>query len=385
MEYLEEFCESDKQREYLRVYREKGSYKRAAKELGISKSAIFGVIKRMKIRAEKKLGAPSLNITHDIPETLDTEGISLYKKAEGNQPAHWLKLKAKKLSPEKLAEAFNELLSDFEPIKLTAPEHTNDDIMTVYPMGDPHIGLLSWHEETGEDYDLEIATNDLRKATKYLVDRSPSSTTALILNLGDFFHSDNMDNRTSRSGNSLDVDGRWYKVLRAGVDVLCEIICAALEKHDKVLVRNMTGNHDDHSAAFLNIAVDKFFSHEPRVSVDLSGAYFWYHTFGKNLIGSTHGNTAKPEKLPQIMAADKPSEWGNADYRYWYTGHIHSRNVIEFSGCVWESFRTLAAKDAWHAGAGYRSGREMNSIVLHKDYGEIGRFTAPIKAIREQS
>ena len=116
----------------------------------------------------------------------------------------------------------------------------------------------------------------------------------------------------------------------------------------------------------------------------MSPSKFWYYKFGKILIGSTHGDTAKPNKLPEIMAADKPSEWGDTDYRYWYTGHIHSRNVIEFSGCVWESFRTLAAKDAWHSGAGYRSGRDMCSILLHKDFGEIGRNTVSVKMISDK-
>jgi len=102
------------------------------------------------------------------------------------------------------------------------------------------------------------------------------------------------------------------------------------------------------------------------------------------LIGSTHGDMAKPDKLPQIMAADKPKEWGSTKHRYWYTGHIHTRNVIESAGCTWESFRTLAAKDAWHSGMGYRSGRDMCCILLHKDFGEVGRNTASLDLIRSQ-
>ena len=84
------------------------------------------------------------------------------------------------------------------------------------------------------------------------------------------------------------------------------------------------------------------------------------------------------------MAADRAEDWGDTEYRYWYTGHIHSKNSMEFPGCTWESFRTLAAKDAWHSAMGYRSGRDMNSITLHKEYGEVGRNTASIKMIRSK-
>jgi hypothetical protein len=38
-----------------------------------------------------------------------------------------------------------------------------------------------------------------------------------------------------------------------------------------------------------------------------------------------------------------------------------------------ETHRTLASTDAWHAGQGYRSEKDMNAIVYHRDHGEIQR------------
>jgi hypothetical protein len=43
-----------------------------------------------------------------------------------------------------------------------------------------------------------------------------------------------------------------------------------------------------------------------------------------------------------------------------------------------ETFRTLAAKDAWHAGKGYRSGRDMYAITHHINHGEIMRTRCDI-------
>jgi hypothetical protein len=52
--------------------------------------------------------------------------------------------------------------------------------------------------------------------------------------------------------------------------------------------------------------------------------------------------------------------------------------VKEYRGGVVEYFRTLAARDAWHAGQGYRAGRDMRLIVMHKDYGEVERHRCDV-------
>jgi hypothetical protein len=79
-----------------------------------------------------------------------------------------------------------------------------------------------------------------------------------------------------------------------------------------------------------------------------------------------------------IMAADEPEKWGETKHRYWYVGHVHHQDVKEYRGGVVEYFRTLAARDAWHAGQGYRAGRDMRLIVHHREFGEIERHRADI-------
>jgi len=51
-------------------------------------------------------------------------------------------------------------------------------------------------------------------------------------------------------------------------------------------------------------------------------------------------------------------------------------------GTLVERFRTLSARDAWHAESGYLAGREMVLIVLHKEFGEVERHTASLKQVR---
>ena len=191
----------------------------------------------------------------------------------------------------------------------------------------------------------------------------------------DWFHADDGDNRTPRGNNPLDVDGRYHKVIQVGFEIAVEMIKAALKKHKKVHWRSAEGNHNTHSAIMLSYYLKAYFKDEERVIVHCSPSMFFYHQFGKNLIGITHGHTAKPANLPGIMATDVPKLWGDSEFRYWYCGHIHHDVVKEMPGCKLETFRTLASKDAWHSAQGYRSGQDLKTITLHKDYGEVSRNT----------
>ena len=133
----------------------------------------------------------------------------------------------------------------------------------------------------------------------------------------------------------------------------------------------------------LGIALDQFFENNPRVQVETQPTTFWYYRFGKVLFGATHGDTCKPDKLPLVMAEDQAQNWGETEYRYWHTGHVHHDIVKEFVGCKFEAHRTLAAKDAWHTSQGYRSKRDMKSITYHKKYGEVSRYTMSIAEVQD--
>ena len=50
-------------------------------------------------------------------------------------------------------------------------------------------------------------------------------------------------------------------------------------------------------------------------------------------------------------------------------------------GVTCESFRTLAAKDAYAAGHGYRAGRDMRCIVHHREHGEVERHRCDVGMI----
>jgi hypothetical protein len=238
--------------------------------------------------------------------------------------------------------------------------------------------MYAWAAEAGEDFDLIAAEKITLGAIDRLVASAPDAETAIVLPLGDLLHANDQTNRTPAHGYQLDVDSRYPKVLSVAIRIIRHVILRALEKHKKVIVRVEPGNHDPQAKWAVAFTLAAHFENNPRVEVDLSPAKFWYYRFGKVLIASTHGDTAKHEALGPIMAADRPEDWGATKHRYWYTGHVHHQSVKEFPGVICESFRTLAAKDAHAAHHGYRAGRDAYCIVHHKEFGEIERHRCDI-------
>lgn len=312
-------------------------------------------------------------------------GVSTLRRNE-NGNLQWIKTGRLQDDPAMFLDLFKAALKERPIARVTrtkSPRIDTKDLLAVYPMGDPHIGLLSWKPETGQNFDTTIAETRLVGAVDHLVEVAPACEQALIINLGDFFHADNSQGVTMRSGHVLDVDGRWARVLAVGLRIMHRCIDRALQKHKRVRVICEIGNHDDHSSIMMALALNERYRNEPRVEIDTSPAAFHWHEFGRVLIGTTHGNGPKLDKLGGIMAHDQAEAWGRTLHRYWYVGHFHHTRVMEQPGCTVEVFRTLASRDAWATASGYRSGQSMVCDVLHRDYGRdcrheigIGRLAA---------
>ncbi len=378
---LLDFCDTEPQRRVIEaLISSDGHRAAAADQLGISERNVYQAVARIKRKAAARGWAPDSDMVKVTPPGFLVKGTSTLYDADGEQKAQWVKTTATADRDEHLRESIAEAFEDWRGAGRisAAPKHTTDELLSIYPMGDPHLGLYTWGEETGEDFNLAIAETNLCEAVKRLVACSPKSQTCILLNLGDFFHSDTQDNRTARSGHALDVDTRWSKVLRAGVRAMMTCIEAAAKKHEKVIVKNLIGNHDDHTSQMLGLSLALFYEGNERVEIHDNPGKFWFHRFGQVLIGAGHGDTTKPAQLPGIMATDRAEDWGKTRHRYFYTGHIHTQNVAEYPGCIWESFRTMAAKDAWTAAKGYRSGRDMYCIVHHQDHGEVERHRVDV-------
>lgn len=321
----------------------------------------------------------------EVPAGHVVKGVSALVDSDNRVVQQWIKTKIEE-SLSDVTDAIKSVFADYKGhAKLPpAPKYVDGELATVYVLADHHLGLYAWSQEAGEDYDLAIGERILLDTMQKLVSQAPAAETAVILNLGDFFHADNSENKTAKSGNVLDVDTRYSKVLQTGVKLMIQCIELARQKHKKVIVRCLPGNHDPHAAVALAIALACFFEKDKAVTIDCDSSKFFWWRFGRVFVGSTHGDTVRPEQMPGVMASRKPEDWGASEFRYAYFGHVHHKSVGggEQHGVIWETFQVLAAKDAWHAAKGFSSGRSMTAITHHKAYGEIMRHTVSIPSLR---
>lgn len=339
-----------------------GSHAKAAVQLGVAKSTLQNWL--------KGTSKPPLEA---IGEGYYVKGVSTLVGEDGQTKAQWIKTsKEEQERNEAFTAGIQDALARFEngAPKAPAPRKTESDRLTVYPISDLHLGAYAWGDECGEDYDSDIAWNLIGEAMHRLVETAPPTDECLVLDLGDLVHADNPSNETERSGAKLDVDTRWQRVAEIAALVLVHCIEAAKQKHKIVRVRKAFGNHDPNTSRMLNITLKLYYGNDKRVIVEDSPKAFWYYRFGRVLLGVTHGDKTKAQDLPGIMAADVPEDWGASSCRMWLTGHIHHLTRKEYPGCVVETFRTLAAKDAYHAHSGYRSDRDMQMLVF-SDKGKL--------------
>jgi len=359
-----------------------GSSKVACKYTDIPESTLRG---RYDLAKKKGLTATTSPVG-ELPEGLTLRGTTTLYDDKGNVRLTWVKTKKDKDREMAQILAIVEGLKSEIPQAKKIPLDTkkyNKSLMNVIPIGDAHLGSYIWGLETGDrDFDLEIASKDLKTGIKYLVEHSPNCDRCLIINLGDFMHYSTVAGTTTK-GTILDTDSRMAKMIQVAVECLRQAIETALEKHRQVEVINSVGNHDEALALVLPVLLKHTYEKNPRVIIRDEPTPRHYTRFGKVLIGVIHGDRIKEDKLPLLMASEMPEDWGATRYRYMMRGHYHHHKVTEYNGCQVEMFRCLSPRDAFANVGGWLSGQDINNITFHKEYGEISRMTANLDFLRD--
>lgn len=318
---------------------------------------------------------------YEIPAGHVVKGESALVDAEGRILNRWIKTR-EGVDALDVVEAIKAAFDGYEPaaVAVDPPAAPDDNLLSLVPCNDWHINLLTWAKEVGQNWDLRIAEKVIGQGVEDAIMRSPQCDTAIVLGGGDLAHADNNENRTARSNNVLDVDGRHQKGLEVACRLMVRAIDAARRKARKVIVRILPGNHDPHTAAAVAYFLLAWYRNEPAVTVDVDASLFFWHRFGSVLIGATHGHTVKLKDMASIMAHRRAEDWGATKFRYVHGFHVHHHSKIatEGNGVIMESHQAPIPQDAWHFGSGFLSGRSMQVITYHRDYGEVARVRVAI-------
>lgn len=361
-----------------------GNKAAAAKHIGIPRRTFSNRYYQQKAtKALQGIGLQPTDAANAVIDRLEVTGTSRYYSLEDG--GVWVKTsKAEQDRIEALQSIKEELSGELTPIKtIKAPKKVAQNLATVIPIGDAHVGMYAWAKESGDEWDLEKAESIICSAFQYLIDQGPATEKCIIANVGDFFHYNGMKAKTDTHGHILDAAGRPQEMRRVGMRILRFCIEYAAQKHKIVESINAPGNHDDSTMHIFNMALANIYENNERIMVHDAPTARHYSRHGKCLFGVVHGHQTKDQQLPLIMATERAKDWGETEHRIWFRGHHHHDSRVEYNGAIVEQIRTLAANDDYAAGGGYLSGRDIKSILYDTDHGEVSRLTCSAQFVKE--
>ena len=302
----------------------------------------------------------------------------------------WLKTKEASLffknplhkddAKNKLEELCKKLIQDMQKFAPKYPTIKRDpgkkEYLLVIDPADIHIGKLADSFETGEDYNNQIAVKRVKEGVQGILNKAQGFPIDKILFIGgnDILHIDT-PSRTTTAGTKQDTDGQWYSnfliAKQLYVDILLQLIAVA----DVHFTFNPS-NHDYQTGFFLADVIKTYFGNNKNISFDCSISHRKGFRYGSNLIGTTHGDGAKTQDLPLLMAQEFPIEWSKTKHRYVYTHHVHHKTSKDFIGVTVESLRSPSGTDSWHHIKGYQHApKAVEGFIHHKENGQVARLT----------
>lgn len=382
-ERLKEYA-TERQAELIDAANLHGGVRPAARELNLSPKTIRKAIDGARKKAGMAGYAPDTGVNRPLPDHLKLKGTSaLVDERTGDTVLQWYKSNERADATEAiLREAVDALKEEVPHAAPTAhPGYTKPDLLSVYVITDYHLGMLAWDEETGADWDSDIAEDTLYRWFASAAALCPDSEKAVLANIGDFLHYDSLDSETPTNGNVLDADTRYPRLVRAAIRAFRRVVDMLLTKHSEVHIIMAEGNHDLAGSVWLREMFATLYELEPRVTVDTSATPYYCVEHGRCMVAFHHGHKKKPEGLAEVFAAQFRETFGRTVKAYGHCGHRHHRKVMETPLMAVEQHPTLAAPDAHAARHGYLSERTASVITYHTEQGEIQRTTVPYSMI----
>ena len=289
-----------------------------------------------------------------------------------------LHVKNKGVSLDKVREDIIKAMDNHSPsYKKIKRTKSKDAHLLVIDPADIHIGKLSSSFETGEEYNSQIAVKRVKEGVQGILDKANGFNIDKILFVGgnDILHIDEPHRKTT-AGTPQDTDGMWYDNFLTAKKLYIDILETLMSIADVHFVYNPS-NHDYISGFMLSDSIQSWFRKSKNITFDCSIAHRKGFKYGKNLIGTTHGDGAKQADLPLIMANEFSQWWADTNHRYIYTHHIHHKTSKDYHGITIESLRSPSGTDSWHHRKGYGIGgvKAVEGFIHSKEHGQVARLT----------
>jgi hypothetical protein len=278
---------------------------------------------------------------------------------------------------EDFKEDFIASVKDLKPnhFKIDRDVITDGHCLLIDP-ADCHVNKLCSAFETGEDYNSQIAVQRVKDGVEGIVKKSNGfNIDKIILIVGnDILNTDNTKNQTTK-GTQQSTHQLWFDAFIMAKQLYIDVIATLVQIADVEVVYNVS-NHDEMSGFFLMDSLYSWYNDHPNIEFNRSPAHRKYTTYGKNLIGTTHGDGAKQNDLPLLMCHEASQHWHDCKHRYWFTHHVHHKTSKDIMSVQIESLRSPSPADSWHHKMGYQHAPlAIEGFIFHKEFGQVARLT----------
>ena len=286
-------------------------------------------------------------------------------------------VKPEQITYDEIKQELIDELKNYSPKypKLQYKKTSEPHLLLIDP-ADVHIGKLATFIETGDEYNTQIACERVINGVEGILNKAKGFDIDQILFVGgnDILHIDT-PKRTTTSGTPQDTDGMWYENFTAAKEIYIKALETLVTVAPVHFVFNPS-NHDYTNGFFLADVIQTWFRKHPNITFDCSISHRKYYRYYDNLIGTTHGDGAKQQDLPLLMANEAKVDWASSTYRYVYTHHVHHKTAKDFAGVSVESLRSPSGADSWHHRNGYQHApKAIEGFIHSRDKGQIARLT----------
>ena len=401
-----------RQQEYIDAYNEYGSGRKAGAAIGVAHQTILRPIQAVK----KKASDSSNSLIDEACEAGGVQRVSdlrhgwkIIKDSDGNGYSLFFR---NPFANEELD--FMEMIKQASETNTKPPtvkkysrttQHQEKQRVCVVSLADVHFLKLCDTAETNYSYNREIARKRCIEGINRLLSEINLKTVSRFLFVlgNDLLHVDNPRNSTT-AGTVQNVDGT---IFQGFIDAkLAMIDCInILKKHAQVDLIHCMSNHDWVTGWALSQTISEHFRNDDNVSFNnysISPRHRKYYKFGSNLLGFSHGDGAKEEKLYGLMVKDAREHISDSKHLYWFLHHVHhkvrnkrgpdspytiekdhtgmtsiniGKPTIKEEEMIVEYVRTPSPPDGWHDRNGYNNQQAVECYIIDANEGMKTRHT----------
>jgi hypothetical protein len=369
----------------------------AADMLGVAHSTMRGYLAMWKHRSERLLNEEAATVGFPADDVSDY----WVKTADGSYRVK----RGGPASYEEKRDAIIEEMRKHAP-KYKKIEHKAGGHLLVVDPSDVHLNKLSKVSETNHSYNLKIASERLRDGVSGLLAKAkPFGISKIVFVIGNDILNSDTPRGTTTSGTPQDNAGPWWeaftearKCLVAGIEQ-CALVA-------DVHVIYCPSNHDWTAGFQLADAIYCWFHNHPNVHFggdhrNVTIAHRKYVSYGRAVLGFTHGDGAKEKDLAALMQYEAREAWGRSNWGYWYCHHVHhkirkaqgkqpqdmekdhigvtvanlGKELDPTSNVYVEYVRSPSPPDGWHNRNGYENVIAMEAFLHDFDGRQVARFT----------